>query len=154
MTESRATAFGRQLIEVHDWLRGRLIALRESLEDGSPPPDLSELRLHCLSFCTAITRHHTGEDEVAFPVLASEVPELAEVIGQLRRDHDMVTTLIADFQAVLAGPATSPAAVRRHLDGLAAIIESHFGFEERKIVAALDALREPGWDPEPDFLRT
>jgi iron-sulfur cluster repair protein YtfE (RIC family) len=149
---SRATAFGRQLIDTHNWLRAQLATARESLVDGSTPPELRDLRMHCLSFCTALTRHHTGEDDVAFPVLSAEVPELAGVIAQLRQDHDMVTTLLADFQAKLADPAATPDALRSHLDGLAAIVESHFGFEERKIAAALDELREPGWGPEPDFL--
>lgn len=152
MTEdTRATAFGRQLIEVHDWLRTQLGTIRKSLEMRTPP-ELSDLRLHCLTFCAAITRHHTGEDAVAFPELTAQVPELAAVVAQLRQDHDLVTTLIADFQVTLEDPATTPEAAARHLDGLAAILESHFAFEERKIAVALDGLRNPGWGPNPDFL--
>jgi hemerythrin-like domain-containing protein len=149
---SRATAFGRQLIETHNWLRAQLAAVRESLVDGSAPPHLRDLRVHCLSFCTALTRHHTGEDDVAFPVLATEVPELAGVIAKLRQDHDMVTTLLAGFQSTLADPDATPKVILSHLDGLAAIVESHFSFEERKIAAALDELREPGWGQDPAFL--
>lgn len=56
----RLTAFGRELIEVHDWLRGELDRLSDDadmfLEDagleGAGPPPL-ELRAHCLTFCTA-----------------------------------------------------------------------------------------------------
>jgi hypothetical protein len=33
--------------------------------------------------------------------------------------------------------------VRRELDGLTAILESHFQWEERRLVAALDALDTP-----------
>ena len=154
MTDSRATAFGRQLIEVHDWLRSKVTALRESLVEGAPRPGASDLRLHCLSFCTAITRHHTGEDAAAFPALAAEVPELAGVIAKLRQDHEVVTTLLTGFEAALADPEVSPQALRSHLDGLAAILESHFAYEERTIVAALDELNDPGWGPEPDFTST
>ncbi|WP_176737986.1 hypothetical protein [Micromonospora inyonensis] len=42
----------------------------------------------------------------------------------------------------LAGavPRPDPAAVRAELDGLAAVLESHFTYEEKKLVAALNAL--------------
>jgi hypothetical protein len=40
---------------------------------------------------------------------------------------------------LLAAPP-DPATLRRELDGLTAILESHFSFEERRIAAALDTL--------------
>ncbi|MFC5835260.1 hypothetical protein [Nonomuraea insulae] len=52
----------------------------------------------------------------------------------------------------LEGRAARPRDLRAELDGLAALMESHFTYEERKIVAALDTI---GWDgTTPDFLRT
>jgi len=36
----------------------------------------------------------------------------------------------------------------RELDGLAAILESHFGFEERRIGRALDSLTAGDWSGE------
>ncbi|MFI8460562.1 hemerythrin domain-containing protein [Kitasatospora sp. NPDC085464] len=57
--------------------------------------------------------------------------------------------------ASAAAPAADPAsaaapadleAIGRELDGLAAIMDSHFGYEERAIGAALDAgVRDDGW---------
>jgi hypothetical protein len=38
------------------------------------------------------------------------------------------------------GPTTDPVGVRTELDSLAALLESHFGYEEKKLVAALNAL--------------
>ena len=40
---------------------------------------------------------------------------------------------------------------RSEIDGLAAILESHFRWEERAIVAALDGLQEPGLTAEQLF---
>jgi hypothetical protein len=42
--------------------------------------------------------------------------------------------------------AAAPAELARHLEGLAAIMESHFRFEERKL---LDILQSLDWDAEP-----
>ncbi|GAA3211170.1 hypothetical protein [Nonomuraea helvata] len=45
--------------------------------------------------------------------------------------------------------------MRGELDGLSAIMESHFAYEEREIVTALNRLDVPGWHRDvPRFLRT
>ena len=36
----------------------------------------------------------------------------------------------------------------RELDGLTAILESHFGYEERRIAKALDSLGPEAWTAE------
>ena len=65
----RLRAFGNQLIEMHIWLRAELARLREDVDsylDGRGERS-RELRAHCLTFCSAQNRHHTGEDDGAFP---------------------------------------------------------------------------------------
>lgn len=146
-TRGRLAALGTELIEVHHWLRQELATLREDLDRhlrgrGERPRDL---RAHCLSFCAALERHHTGEDRGAFPALAERFPELRPVITQLEEDHWLVADILRRLEALLAGVPEPPEAadaarVLGELDGLAAIMESHFAFEERKIVAALDSL--------------
>ncbi|MFE9652312.1 hemerythrin domain-containing protein [Micromonospora sp. NPDC006431] len=137
----RLTALGTQLIEIHHWLREELARLRASLDspDGAGAGLSRELRAHCVGFCAALDRHHTGEDAGAFRVLAEQVPELRPVLAQLSEDHRVVADLLRRVDALLAGAADGPA-VRAELDGLAALLESHFSYEERKLVAALDAL--------------
>jgi hypothetical protein len=45
--------------------------------------------------------------------------------------------------------------VRTELDSLAALMETHFRYEERRIASALNALNPPGWDhSRPGFLLT
>ncbi|MEH0845778.1 hemerythrin domain-containing protein [Micromonospora sp. CPCC 205711] len=133
--QDRLTAFGNQLIEIHLWLREELAALRANL--GSPGRDL---RAHCLTFCAALTRHHTGEDGGAFRVLAAQAPELRPVLDELTADHEMVATILRRVEDLAAGPTDSDG-VRAELDGLSALLESHFVYEEKKLVAALNALR-------------
>ncbi|MEV5971387.1 hemerythrin domain-containing protein [Streptomyces sp. NPDC051921] len=148
----RLTAFGNQLVDVHLYLREELTRLREEvaaqLAAGGERP--RELRAHCLAFCSALTRHHTAEDEGVFPALARRHPELRPVLDELARDHEQVTELLRAAQelgdGLGAGPEPDPAEVRRtlgELDGLVALVESHFTFEERKLVTALNALDEP-----------
>jgi hypothetical protein len=159
---SRRSAFGQQLVEVHIWLREQLEDLRDGIDDyfagtGVLPRDL---RLHCLTFCSALTRHHTGEDGGAFPVVADEFPELRAVITELKTDHNRIDWILGNLGKLLDAlpdepdPATE-ARVRAEMEGLAAIMETHFVYEEKKIVAVLNAMDVPQWRSEPPaFLQT
>lgn len=154
--DGRLAAFGSQLIEVHLWLREELAALREDtdayLADGARPRDL---RAHCLTFCSALGRHHTGADDGAFPRLVEQFPGLRPVLEELRRDHRLVQDSLQRLRALLDGlyQEMDPVAVRSELDSLAALMETHFVYEEKRIASALNALNAPGWDrSRPDFL--
>ncbi|MFE3455442.1 hemerythrin domain-containing protein [Nonomuraea sp. NPDC059194] len=156
----RLEAFGTQLIDVHSWLREELSELRDNLDaflDGQAHHP-RELRAHCLTFCSALERHHTGEDGTAFPVLADEFPDLRPVLEKLQQDHHLVADILRRIEALVRDARTmgdDAERVRRELDGLAAIMESHFAFEERQITAALNTLKVPRWEKSPpDFLKT
>lgn len=98
-----------------------------------------DLLLFCHGFCTALTGHHTGEDETLFPAVAAAHPELRETLHQLAQDHSMIADLLAGLQAAVDGAAT-PVELEPHLEGIAAIMESHFRYEERQLLPVLDAL--------------
>jgi hypothetical protein len=141
-------ALSEQLIQVHRGLRERLASLRRDLADGTGHaagaiPD--DLLGHCLGFCAAIHAHHTGEDERLLPQLRAALPELAPVIDNLMEDHALVAGILRRIRELLAPGRTSagPGTLVRELDGLTAILESHFGYEERRLSQALDAL-DPG----------
>ncbi|GAB2957791.1 hemerythrin domain-containing protein [Saccharothrix stipae] len=131
---SRLVAFGNQLVQAHIALRERLEALRDGLSEGV---GVSDLWSHCLSFCAALERHHTAEDDGVFPVLAREHPELRPVLDELGRDHRIVSDALRALGEL--GDA-DPAVLRRELDGVAALVETHFTYEERKIADVLSAL--------------
>jgi hemerythrin-like domain-containing protein len=133
----RLAAFGNQLVEAHIRLREELDRIRTG--DIGPGRDL---RTHCLTFCATLTRHHEAEDAGAFPVLAREHPELAPVLDELRRDHVLVADSMRRLADLLDGDNRDEA-VRTELASLAALLETHLVYEEKKIVAALNALR-PG----------
>jgi len=136
---ARFLAYGNQLIEIHIYLRDLLADLREGVV-----PD-AQLGAHCLAFCAAVTRHHTGEDTQVFPLLAARHPELRAFLAELERDHQVIADLLTGAGAVAAelrGERT-PAGVeplRRELDVIAAVLETHFRGEEKRLVAVLNAI--------------
>lgn len=150
-SNDRIAAFGNELIEIHIWLREELAELLDDVDGylagtGRRP---RELGAHCLAFCSALQRHHTGEDDGAFLALAEHAPQLAPVLAELTHDHQLVSATLRRVQQ-LVGDLTGAAgdidavAVRAELGTLAALLETHFGYEERKLVAALNALDSRG----------
>jgi hemerythrin HHE cation binding domain-containing protein len=127
--DDRLAAFGTQLIETHDRIRDELDRLRS----GEVPA--RDLRTHCLAFCAAITRHHTGEDDGVFPLLAQAHPSLRPVLAELRRDHEIVADVLRRIAELPADGA-----FQSELDTLAALLETHLTYEERKLTAILDAV--------------
>lgn len=143
----RLAAVGNQMIEIHLWLSAELARLRASLDPASPGEvrPSRDLRAHCLTFCAALGRHHTGEDAGAFRLLADQVPELRPVIANLITDHEVVAGILERVEDLLGDVTAMPAQLRGELDGLAALLESHFRYEEKRLVNALNALTgQPG----------
>lgn len=157
MTEgekARLVAWSGELRAVHGRLREALHVTREALGEpatGSPAaPSATEasrdLLLFCHGFCTALTGHHEGEDRQLFPAIAARHPELADTLRQLEQDHSMIGYLVTGLQAAV-DRAAPPQELERHLDGIAAIMESHFAYEERQllgILQTLDLRADPG----------
>lgn len=147
--EDRAAAFGAQLVRAHNALRERLQNLQADLDDFGGAVGGTELLAHCLGFCTALTDHHIGEDDGLFGALRTARPDLGSVIDLLMQDHAMIGSILGRIQALVdeAGIASTDrrAAISRELDGLAAIMDSHFAYEERRIGQAIDRLPDDGW---------
>jgi hypothetical protein len=144
----RAVAFSRQLRQAHQQLREQLTRIRG--ESGRIEYAETELLVHCLAFCSALTTHHTGEDDGMFKELLDARRDLAPTIQSLIDDHAAITAILLQVRALATQAKTTPSEslprLRRELDGLAAIAESHFGYEERAISAALDNdVPDTGW---------
>lgn len=127
----RVRRMGDWLAEVHDWLREELRNLRAG--------ESQQLSKRCLGFCSALTRHHTGEDTAIFPLLAKQFPALAPTLTKLGEEHAAVARIQEEIERLADG---EPDAVRlrAELDRLASLLDAHFAYEEQTVVQALNAL--------------
>jgi hypothetical protein len=128
----RAAAWAREIRTVHATLSASIDRMLRSLDSGEPATLPADLRSHCLAFCSALQAHHTDEDRALFPSFE------AALVARLYEDHAMLGTLLA--QLADAAATAPPDALRLHLDGIRAIMTSHFGYEERTLLPRLDAL--------------
>lgn len=143
MTEGEKTrliAWSNELRAVHDRLREALRVTRSAVRNGeSAEYATRDLLLFCHGFCSALAAHHEGEDRELFPAIAAAHPELREVLRKLEQDHSMIAHLLTSLQAA-AMRSEPPTRLDHHLEGIAAIMESHFRYEERELVKVLDTL--------------
>jgi len=142
---ARLVAWGQELLAVHARLRDALEVAREAVataDDAAPTPvgaadPRRRLGLYCHGFCQALEGHHRGEDTSVFTALLGLRPDLAGVVAELQQDHRVLDQLLGDLsRAVDAG--ADAAALDRHLDGIDAVMETHFRYEEKRLVDALD----------------
>ena len=134
--QTRLVAWAQELRAVHARLREALDLVRAA---GDDPEVARDLLVHCRGFCTALTRHHQGEDAHLFPAIAAEHPDLTDTLRQLTQDHSMMSHLIGGREAALARD-DPPERVQSHLDGLGASMESHFRYAARALLQVLDNL--------------
>ncbi|GAB3656676.1 hypothetical protein GCM10027589_16360 [Actinocorallia lasiicapitis] len=146
MSTERVTAWGEELRRVHGKLRDALAMARAGLDGGYPAEAATDLLLFCHGFCAALSGHHRAEDGSLFPELLRARPDLAPVVAKLTQDHNMIEHLIGGLQKAVAH-STDPEVAHHHLDGIEAVMETHFKYEERQLIAVLDGM-------DADFDRT
>jgi hemerythrin-like domain-containing protein len=137
---TRLIAWSRELRQAHARLRKALDLIRSGVAEGrSGEAATRDLLMYCHGFCAALDGHHRGEDHTLFPAIKAIHPELEPVLRNLTQDHSTIAHLLAGLRAAVdrAAPATE---LDRHLDGVAAIMENHFRYEERQLLGVLETL--------------
>lgn len=142
MTERETTrliAWSNELRQAHARLREALRVVRDGMRSADPQTPGRDLLLYCRGFCTALDQHHRGEDRALFPAIEAAHPGLAPVLRTLTEDHAMIDVLLTALAAAAASGAP-PDDLDRHLDGVGAIMENHFAYEERQLLEVLEML--------------
>jgi len=125
---------------VHGRLRQALAVAQEAVNAGVAAAEVTrDLLLYCHGFCVALERHHRSEDRSLFPAIEAAHPRLAPVLRALQQDHSMIDHLIRGL--IVAADRDAPAReLRTHLDGIAALMENHFAYEERQLLTILETI--------------
>ncbi|WP_235915335.1 hemerythrin domain-containing protein [Puerhibacterium puerhi] len=74
-----------------------------------------------------------------FPAIAAAHPHLGPTLRLLEQDHSMIAHLLSGLQAAVEA-AASPPQLDQHLEGIAAIMENHFRYEEHALSQVLETL--------------
>ncbi len=153
-------AFGRQLAMIHAHHRRELAQVRRVLtrieDDAAAAGDLTKvlntmaiaqnLRLFgaiCGRECQHLQFHHNIEEGHTFPTLEQNGSEgLRAVVAKLRKEHEVVHTLIGALSERGAAFVQNPAAatladLKEVISNLEEVVDSHFSYEERELEEAL-----------------
>jgi len=154
-------ALARDLVAVHNHLRGELAQLRDmigqvadgSLDPGTARSEISKLTMrqnqwtvgaYCESYCRLVGMHHTLEDQALFPGLRSLDGRLTPVVGRLHTEHVAIAGVLSRVDAALVALVTTPAAgmpeLRAAVDLLTDALLSHLSYEEGELVEPLGRL--------------
>jgi hypothetical protein len=149
------------LIDVHSARRAELSRLRAGIEEvASGDTDANALRsffnrmtirqnhwalgAFCMSYCHAVTVHHTIEDRSMFPHLARADARLDAVIARLGDEHQTITGVLDRIDgalvALVEGESGAMDGVRASVDLLTDAMRSHLSYEERELVEPLARL--------------
>ena len=151
MEADRLVAWSNEMRQVHEQLRTALDVAKEAVEAGASTEQLAQnLRLFCWGFCVSLDGHHNSEDGALFPLILEARPDLAPVIANLKQDHSMIAHLIGGVEKTLAS-TSDPDELMRHLDGIESVMETHFGYEERQLLAILDGIVPADASPRAMF---
>jgi hemerythrin-like domain-containing protein len=137
---TRLIAWSTELRRVHRRLRDALAVAQDAVSDDRNLEVASrDLLLYCHGFCAALDGHHRGEDRTLFPAIEAAHPELVPVLRALERDHSMISHLLSGLRTAV--DQSSPTQeIAMHLDGVAAVMETHFRYEEKQLLTVLETL--------------
>ena len=150
----------KQLIEVHDMLRGELSDLRgvlrqvrdETMRAGDARAALNEMALRqndwtlgalCTRYCGVVAQHHGVEDASVFPHLTGREPQLKPVIDRLTEEHLVIHDAIQEVDRALVQHMTGPEnhdVIQGGIDYLTDALLSHLAYEEQELVEPLARL--------------
>ena len=84
---------------------------------------------------TRTLRHAAAEEEGLYLEALQDNPSLSETIVQLKRDHDLLRTLLASIQTELGQTGHISADVLHRFYALLAVVQFHSREEERHLIA-------------------
>ncbi|MFG2794759.1 nitroreductase/quinone reductase family protein [Streptomyces sp. NPDC048419] len=138
-----ASSLGEGMKVVHDAFRRELALIREEMRNGNGRTLGAQLRVNCLTFCQGLHNHHTGEDTMLFPFIATNHPSAALTLERLRKEHEQIAGLVKELRRVVSldgvGTGGDAAAARAEVERLTLDLEAHLTYEEEELLPLLDS---------------
>jgi DUF438 domain-containing protein len=143
----------RAMLLIHRVLRREIGALPRLFRGAAGnPARAGQVSAHTAEMLEFLHVHHSGEDELLWPVLRTRVALEAELIDQMEADHRQVAAAVERLNRDLPDwGRTADAATGEQLastaESLYAALESHLAEEELRILPLVsEHLTEQEWD--------
>jgi hemerythrin-like domain-containing protein len=135
----------QQMVVIHRVFR-REFALVPALIRGVAPGDVEraqEVADHANGLLRFVHIHHSGEDELLWPVLLERVAVEADLIQRMEHQHEHVAALLPRAQEQLPAWAAKPSVERgaelaATFEEIAVALNEHLGEEEAEILPLVE----------------
>lgn len=144
-----------EMVLVHRMFR-REFRLLPELVRSVPAGDTARARLvaeHAGLFVEGLHHHHTGEDELLWPLLLDRIAPLdADLVHRMETQHEAASTLLGQVDAMLPRWRTHADATTRDelaalLDRLSMILNEHLDDEENAVLPLVSVhITQAEWD--------
>ena len=151
-----------EMVVIHRVFRREFTAIPRLLR-GVPDGDLDRAHIvgdHLRLILAGLHMHHTGEDEVLWPLLLERAQPSADLVRTMQEQHQRVDRYADQVVPLLESWSSAPSAIRgehlaRLVESFAEALVEHLDLEEREIlplvwrhlsVAEWDSLGEHGKD--------
>lgn len=116
--------------------------LAGSIDDLAMTGNYRAFGILCGRECQNLTFHHTSEDAAIFPALRRGDPVLDAVLDRLAEEHLVIhaaiETLLTQIATYRAAPGLATyGTLRESFNTLAALVRSHFGYEQTELEDAI-----------------
>jgi hemerythrin-like domain-containing protein len=152
MTTAQGGIDTRDMLLIHRVIRreiGRLPGLIRSTED---PSRAAQIAAHASEMLDFLHTHHTGEDELLWPLLRPRVRLEDDLIDRMEAQHGEIAAAVDDTRRWLPGWAGSADAVTgeriaARLESVGGVLSAHLAEEEERILPLVSAhFSQQEWD--------
>ena len=135
----------QQMVVIHRVFR-REFGLLPALIRGVAADDLDRAKVvadHATWLLRFVHVHHSGEDELLWPVLLERVEIESDLIRRMEDQHEQVAALVPRAEAQLPGWAAEPSTQRGEelattFEEMAQVLDEHLGEEESQILPLVE----------------
>lgn len=136
----------QQMVVIHRVFR-REFGLLPALIRGVAPDDLErakDVADHATGLLRFVHVHHSGEDELLWPVLLDKVAIESDLIMRMEQQHEHVAALLPHAKEQLPAWAAMPSPERgaqlaATFEEIASVLNEHLGEEENQILPLVEA---------------
>ena len=142
----------RDMLLIHRVIRREIGLLPGLIRTASDRERAALIAAHAGEMLDFLHTHHTGEDELLWPVLRPRVSLDDDLIDRMEAQHGELAAAVADVRRWLPGWASSAdpetgAKMAARLEAAGPVLAAHLAEEEERILPLAAAhLSQPEWD--------
>jgi hemerythrin-like domain-containing protein len=140
------------MLLIHRVIRREIGGLPALIRAADSPARAAQVAAHATEMLDFLHTHHTGEDELLWPVLRPRVSLDDGLVDRMETQHAQIAAAVAEVQRWLpdwaaSGDAETGERIAARLESASAVLTAHLAEEEERILPLASAhLSQQEWD--------